>query len=192
MATQDLDNSDALLVDEMRRGSSAALAALFDRHADAVYTYCFRRSASWHTAEDATSTVFLEYWRGRVRAKVHDGSALPWLYGIARNVCRSADRSSRRLSRALQRVPHEGSASAGDEMADAVAGRVDSEHQMAAVLEAIAALPEREREVFELVVWAGESYEATAAALTIPVGTVRSRLSRARRRLSLSIDVPGS
>jgi RNA polymerase sigma-70 factor, ECF subfamily len=189
MATHDLDRSDVLLVDDMRRGSSAALAALFDRHADAVYTYCFRRTASWHTAEDATSTVFLEYWRGRTRAKVIDDSALPWLYGIARNVCRSADRSARRLTRALQRVPQE-VAAAGDEMADGVVRRVDSEERMASVLEAIAGLPERERDVLELVVWAGESYEATAAALRIPVGTVRSRLSRARQRLSLSVDDP--
>jgi RNA polymerase sigma-70 factor, ECF subfamily len=189
MATHDLDRSDVLLVDDMRRGSSAALAALFDRHADAVYTYCFRRTASWHTAEDATSTVFLEYWRGRTRAKVIDDSALPWLYGIARNVCRSADRSARRLTRALQRVPQEVEA-AGDEMADGVVRRVDSEERMASVLEAIAGLPERERDVLELVVWAGESYEATAAALRIPVGTVRSRLSRARQRLSLSVDDP--
>lgn len=97
MATQDLvpsGASDSLLVDEMRRGSSAALGALFDRHGDAVYNYCFRRTASWHAAEDATSTVFLELWRGRARAKAFDDSALPWLYGIARNVCRTADRSA--------------------------------------------------------------------------------------------------
>ncbi len=187
MATQDLDHSDSLLVDEMRRGSSAALAALFDRHADAVYTFCFRRTASWHAAEDATSTVFLELWRGRTKATAYDDSALPWLYGIARNVCRTTDRSARRLTRALRRVPHEGAAS-GDDMADRVVRRVDSERQMAAVLAAIAELPERERDVFELVVWAGESYEAAAAALEVPIGTVRSRLSRARRRLSLAVD----
>src|SRR6476469_9521428 len=92
-----LDRTDSQLVDELRKGSSAALAALFDRHVDAVYTYCFRRTASWHLAEDATSTVFLELWRGRSRIQEHDGSALPWLYGIARNVCRSNDRSLRRL-----------------------------------------------------------------------------------------------
>lgn len=160
---------------------------MFDRHADAVYTFCFRRTASWHAAEDATPTVFLELWRGRAKAAAYDDSALPWLYGIARNVCRSADRSARRLTRALHRVPHEGAASAGDDMADRVVRRVDSERQMAAALAAIADLPERERDVFELVVWAGESYGAAAAALGVPIGTIRSRLSRARRRLSLAV-----
>lgn len=192
MATQGLDSSDSLLFDEMRRGSSAALAALFDRHGDAVYNYCFRRTASWHAAEDATSTVFLELWRGRARARAYDDSALPWLYGIARNVCRAADRSANRLTRALRRVPHEGAAPDGDDMADRVVRRVDSERQMVAVLAAIAALPQRERDVFELVVWAGESYERTAAALDVPIGTVRSRRPRARRRLYLAVEDPAS
>ncbi len=187
MATPHLDDSDARLVDEMRRGDSAALAALFDRHGDAVYTYCFRRTASWHTAEDATQTVFLELWRGRAKAAAFDDSALPWLYGIARNVCRTRDRSARRLRSALGRVRHE---AAAPDHADHVVRRVDSERRMATVLEAIGELPAHERDVFELVVWAGESYAAAAVALDLPVGTVRSRLSRARHRLSLAVDDP--
>jgi DNA-directed RNA polymerase specialized sigma24 family protein len=105
MPLHSLDRPDTSLLDELRDGSSAALAALFDRHVDAVHAYCFRRTASWHLAEDATSTVFLELWRGRSRVQEHDGSALPWLLGIARNVCRSNDRSLRRLTRALHRLP---------------------------------------------------------------------------------------
>lgn len=180
--------SDEVLVDELRRGSSAALAALFDTHADAVHAFCFRRTASMATAEDLTSTVFLELWRSRKAATAYDGSALPWLYGIARNVCRNADRSAFRLRRALRRVAHVGGQPEGDAMADSVAGRVDSQRMMAAVLAAVAELPDHERDVLELVVWAEMSYEATAAALEIPVGTVRSRMSRARRRLSLAVD----
>lgn len=174
---------DDLLVDELRHGSSAALALLFDRHADAVHTFCFRRTASWQAAEDATSTVFLELWRGRSRATTQEGSALPWLYGIGRNVCRNLERSRNRLVQALRRVPNEGAAS-DDGLADDVVRRVDSERQMATVLEAVAELPSHERDVFELVVWAEASYENAAAALDIPIGTVRSRLSRARQRLS--------
>ncbi len=180
---QSFDRPDPLLVDELRHGSSAALAALFDRHVDAVYTYCFRRTASSQLAVDATSTVFLELWRGRSRVQEHDGSALPWLYGIARNVCRSSDRSARRLSRALLRLPRAETLVEAD-VAEDVARRLDSEREMALVRAAVATLPAHERDVLELVAWAGLSYEATAAALDIPIGTVRSRLSRARRRLT--------
>ncbi len=176
---------DPLLVSQLNGGSGEALTALFDRYADAVYNYCFRRTASWHVAEDATATVFLEAWRGRERIATYDESALPWLYGIANNVCRNLSRSARRHLHAGGRLPSEGAA---DDHADGVADRLDSERQMAAVLAAVRRLPRREQEVLALVVWTGLSYEQTAAALEIPVGTVRSRLSRGRGRLSSALS----
>jgi RNA polymerase sigma factor (sigma-70 family) len=176
----ELPMSEPSLVEELRHDSRAALAELFDRHADAIYNYCFRRTASWSAAEDATSTVFLEAWRTRRNMRTHDGSALPWLYGIANNVCRSTLRSRDRMYRALRRVPDVGTA---PDHAETVAGRVDSERQMAQVLEAVRRLPRHEQEVLALIVWSGLSYEQAAAALEVPIGTVRSRLSRARQRL---------
>jgi len=177
---------DPLLVSQLNGGSGEALTALFDRYADAVYNYCFRRTASWHVAEDATATVFLEAWRGRERIAVYDESALPWLYGIANNVCRNLSRSARRHLHAVGRLPSEGAA---DDHADGVVDRLDSERQMTTVLAAVRRLPRREQEVLAMVVWTGLSYEQTAAALQIPVGTVRSRLSRARGRLT-SVLIP--
>jgi len=70
--------------------------------------------------------------------------------------------------------------------AEQVGERVDAEARMRAVLSAIDELPEHEREVLALVAWAGLTYDEAAVALDVPVGTVRSRLSRARRRLSLT------
>ena len=58
---------------------------------------------------------------------------------------------------------------------------------MARITEEMAALPERDREVIALVVWSGLSYEQAAQALGVPVGTVRSRLARARARLSAAL-----
>ncbi len=185
MAEPEPDHPDRALVDQLNHGSGMALTTLFDRHADAIYNYCFRRTASWDAAEDATATVFLEVWRGRAKVTVHDGSALPWLYGIANNVCRNTARSSHRALRALGRLPYDGST---PDHADLVTSRVDSERRMAAVLAEIARLPRHEQEVLALVVWTGLSYDETATALGVPVGTVRSRLSRTRRRLSLTLD----
>jgi RNA polymerase sigma-70 factor (ECF subfamily) len=182
-----LDSSDRELVEELRLGSSHALGELFDRHADRIYTYCFRRTASWAVAEDATSTVFLEAWRARERAATYDdagSSALPWLYGIATNVCRNLTRSQRRHLSALGRLPRP---THGPDHADEVGDRIDSERAMARVVAELAGLPERDREVIALVVWSGLTYEEAAEALGCPVGTVRSRLARARARLGTAV-----
>jgi RNA polymerase sigma factor (sigma-70 family) len=169
------------LVDGLHGDDPGALAALFDLYGDRVHNHCFRHLADWADAEDATSSVFLEVWRHRHRVQLHDGSALPWLYGVATNVCRNAGRSRRRRLRAVARLPEPPPEA---DHADGVADRLGSEAQMRAVLAQVEALPERERVVLGLVAWSGLSYDQAAAALDVPVGTVRSRLSRARARLS--------
>jgi RNA polymerase sigma factor (sigma-70 family) len=182
-----LETSDAELVELLRSGSSQALGELFDRHADRIYTYCFRRTTSWAVAQDATSMVFLEAWRARDRAAAYDdtgSSALPWLYGIATNVCRNLVRSQRRHLAALGRLPRP---TDGPDHADEVGERVDSERVMGRIAVEMADLPERDREVIALVVWSGLTYEQAAQALGVPVGTVRSRLARARTRLGAAV-----
>jgi RNA polymerase sigma factor (sigma-70 family) len=68
-------------------------------------------------------------------------------------------------------------------LAEVVTEQLDEERQMRRVLELVARLPRREQEVFALCAWSDLSYENAAVALDLPVGTVRSRLSRARARL---------
>ncbi len=169
------------LVDALHGDDPDALGVLFDRHADRIYNHCFRATGDWAEAEDAVSVVFLEVWRHRHRVRLHDGSALPWLYGVATNVCRNLTRSRRRRTRALAALPPPGSE---PDHAEQVTDRLGSEARMRAVLARIESLPDRERDVLGLVAWAGLSYEQAAAALDVPVGTVRSRLSRARARLT--------
>jgi len=177
--------TDDELVAELRLGASSALGELFDRYADRIYNYCFRRVGSWHQAEDLTSTTFLEVWRSRERAAAYDGTALPWLYGVATNVCRNATRSGRRHLRAVDRLPREVTA----DHADRVAEVIDSERRMQELLAALAGLSARDRDVLLLVGWSELTYEQAARALDVPVGTVRSRLARARQRLSSSLTV---
>jgi RNA polymerase sigma factor (sigma-70 family) len=169
------------LVEGLRADDPSALAALFDRYGDRIYNHCFRHLADWAEAEDATSSVFLEVWRHRRRVRLHHGSALPWLYGVATNVCRNAGRSRRRYLRAVASLPEPASE---PDHAEQVTDRLGSEARMRAVLAQIELLPARERDVLGLVAWAGLTYEQAAAALDVPVGTVRSRLSRARARLT--------
>jgi RNA polymerase sigma factor (sigma-70 family) len=158
----------------------AGFGRLFERHGRAVYNYCFRRTADWSAAEDLTSVVFLEAWRKRKDVSLHGESVLPWLYGVATNVLRSRNRSLRRYRAALERLPRGHEADFADDVAD----RVDDQRQMRDVLDAFRVLPKRDQDILALCVWSGLSYEEAAVALGLPVGTVRSRLSRARRRLS--------
>ncbi len=170
---------DSTLWARSRLGDADAFAQLFERHANAMYNYCFGRVGDWATAEDLVSVVFLEAWRGRDK-QLPPGKVLPWLYGIATNVVRNQRRSQRRYAAALKRVP----ARRADEFfADLADTRLDDERQMQRVLAMMKKLPRREQEVFALCAWYDLSYEDAATALEIPVGTVRSRLSRARARL---------
>ncbi|WAH97111.1 RNA polymerase sigma factor [Arthrobacter sp. MMS18-M83] len=172
--------SDQVLWDRSVAGDTDAFRDLFIRHRDAVYNYCFRRTASWDAAEDLTSAVFLEVWRGRRQLALDRESALPWLIGTASNLVRSRMRS------AARRLAIERRAAPLDEIrdpAEAVSENIDSERRMAAVLAAIRRLSRGEQEVLAACVFAELDYQAAAAALRVPIGTVRSRLSRARARL---------
>jgi RNA polymerase sigma factor (sigma-70 family) len=172
--------SDCDLWIRVRNGSPEALATLFERHARAVYNYCFRRTADWSMAEDFTSAVFLEAWRRREEVDAPDGSMLPWLLGVATNLLRNASRALRRYQAMLGRVA---AWHTDPDFAEEVAKRLDAERRMRSVLEVASRLPREDQEVLALCGWMELSYQDAARALEIPVGTVRSRLSRARARL---------
>lgn len=164
----------------VRAGDPDAFSRLFDDHARSVYNHAFRLTGDWSAAEDVVSLTFLEAWRLRGRVDADGGSLRPWLLGVATNVARNVNRASRRHADALARLPP---GEAVPDIAEEVAGRVDDDELLASVRAALDALRRPEREVLALCVWAGLGYAEAAEALGVPVGTIRSRLSRARRRL---------
>jgi RNA polymerase sigma factor (sigma-70 family) len=171
-------------------GDAGAFGLLFERHARAVYNLCFRRTGNWAVAEDLTSEVFLLAWRRRreVVFTTEGGSVLPWLLGVAVNLARNRHRSDRRAVAAVARL--DAGASEAD-FSDDLVGRLADERQMADVLAVIERLPDQEQEVLALCAWSDLSYEDCALALGVPVGTVRSRLSRARAHLRELLDAGG-
>lgn len=173
-------SEDRELWTAVRRGDSEAFGTLFERHATPVYNYCFRRTGDWALAEDLTSAVFLEAWRGRMSLQPESDSLVPWLLGVAVNLLRNSDRSLARYRQALARMPMQ---LAEPDFAEDLASRMDDELRMRRLLSRLGVLSAEEREVFTLCVWSEFSYEQAAAALAIPVGTVRSRLNRARVKL---------
>jgi RNA polymerase sigma factor (sigma-70 family) len=180
MEPQTNDDSDVELLARAQAGAGEAFGLIFRRHVNTVYNHSFRRLGSWSQAEDATSLVFLEAWRRRRDAADVDGSLLPWLLGVANNVVRNLKRAARRYDAALFRLPRPQSE---PDHADRVADRLDDERRMGEVLRMLSALSRAEQDVVSLVLMSGLSYAEAAVALGVPVGTVRSRLARARKRL---------
>ncbi|WP_052850982.1 RNA polymerase sigma factor [Streptomyces avicenniae] len=169
----------------IRDGDKDAFAELFDAYARSVYNHAYRLTGDWTVAEDAVSLTFLEAWRLRERLDPEGGSLRPWLLGIATNTVRNTRRAARRHAAALSRLPPP--AVVGD-FADEVAERIDDAELIAHVRLALDTLRRPEREVLALCVWSGCDYATAAEALGVPVGTVRSRLSRARRKLAAAVE----
>ena len=82
--------SDGDLWSQASAHEGAAFAELFERHSEAVYNHCFRRTGSWSLAEDLTSVAFLHAWRRRNQVKLHGDSILPWLLAVANNATKLA------------------------------------------------------------------------------------------------------
>jgi RNA polymerase sigma factor (sigma-70 family) len=165
----------------------ARFALIFDRHYDAIHRYLTRR-VGWGLAEDLTATVFLKAFESRRRFRPSASSAAPWLYGIASNVLRRHARTELRRLRAYARLPHKESAELDT---GAIADRAEAASAAPKVYLALAALQEAERTTLLLVAWADLTYQQVAVALDVPVGTVRSRLHRARGRLRELLSASG-
>lgn len=179
--TRPINESDALLWRSVAAGDADAFAALYRRHAKRLYNYLFRRLGDWDAAEDLVATVFLEAFRRRGDAAIDEERVLPWLFGIATNVANNHRRSVWRARRLGTRLF---AATAVSTPADDTAERAEAREQMQRVLQRLHSLPREQRDVVALCVWSGLSYEDAAHALGIPVGTVRSRLARAKQSLA--------
>ena len=189
-----IEITDRELWQRASAGEPDCFGAIFDRHAAAVHAYCRARIGApgegGGDPADLVSVVFLEAWRRRSEVQLHEESALPWLLGVSRRVLWHRARTTRRHRSALARLPSMGGADhLVADPADEVASRLDDTHRLAAVRRAFGRLRPAEQEVLTLCVWGGLDYTAAAVAMGVPVGTVRSRLSRVRVRLAELADV---
>jgi RNA polymerase sigma factor (sigma-70 family) len=153
-----------------------AFATLFDRHHDAIAGY-LRRRVDRSLGDELAAETFLQAFAARERYDLARSDARPWLYGIATNLLRRHYRSEERRLRAYARTA---APDGGDRPFDGVEGRLDATASRPAIAVALASLGPGERDVLLMYAWAELSYEQIADALGIPVGTVRSRLHRAR------------
>jgi RNA polymerase sigma factor (sigma-70 family) len=155
--------------------------AIFDRHGSTLLRFLARR-VDPAEAEDLLGEVFRIAFERRSAFERDRASARPWLYGIAANVVAKHHRSEARRFRAMARVP--AGRPLDEDPADRAVAAADAGARWTRVMDAIGALPEAERQVLLLFAWEELSYEEIALALGVPMGTVRSRLSRGRARLA--------
>lgn len=173
--------SDPVLWRRAVAGDAHSFGVLYERHDRAVLSFCLWRTGDPALAEDLTSAVFLEAWRRRASTPLTGDDARPLLLAIATNVLRTQWRTRRRHRAALDRLGR--ATEPRPDHDDDAAERIDAAARLHEVRTQLDGLPVREREVLALVALADLTYEETAAALGLPIGTVRSRLSRARSRL---------
>ncbi|GAA2128619.1 RNA polymerase sigma factor [Streptomyces synnematoformans] len=177
-----LVDGDAAVIEESL-DRPEAFAELYDRHAPAIHRYAARRLGTG-AADDITADTFLAAFRARARFDTGRASARPWLYGIAANLIGRHRRSEVRSLRALARTGVDPVAHSWVDEAD---DRLAAQAAHAPLAGALARLPSGDRHVLLLVAWADLTYAEVAEALDIPVGTVRSRLSRARRKVRAAL-----
>lgn len=163
---------------------TADFAVLFDRHAAAIRRY-FARRAGPAAADDLLSQTFLTAYERRDSYDRSRPDARPWLYGIATNQLYRRSRDEVRQLRAWART---GVDPVAVDHATRVADRVDARSGAVSIAGALADLPTADREALLLVAWGQLSYAEVAEALRLPVGTVRSKLHRARAALRAAFD----
>jgi RNA polymerase sigma factor (sigma-70 family) len=152
-----------------------SFVAIFERHFDAIHGYLVRR-AGVDAGSELASEVFTAAFAQRGRYELSRADSLPWLYGIAANLLHRRRRSETRRLRAYARTAIDRATHFE------LGGQPDP-----ALATALAALKPADREVLLLFAWADLDYEQIAEALGVPVGTVRSRLHRARRQVRAAL-----
>jgi RNA polymerase sigma factor (sigma-70 family) len=169
---------DALLV-EASRADPRRFAELYDRYAPDIHRYAARRVGE-SSADDVVAETFLVAFRRRDRFDPSRGAARPWLYGIASNLIAGYRRSEVKQYRVAART-------AVDPVAPDHHDHIEDRVAAAAVTRQLGAaltrLSQGDREVLLLVAWESLTYDEVAQALDIPIGTVRSRLNRARKKV---------
>ena len=172
------DAADADVIRAARDGDREAFAEIYRRYHAIVYRFARLMSGSTSIAEDITQETFVALMRDLHRYEPHRAALATYLYGVTRNLTRARLRRDRRFVR----LDDSGAAEMPgvQDPSSTLAGSRERDR----VRQAIAALPSRYREVVILCAIHGLSYADAAAALRLPVGTIRSRLSRGRQAIA--------
>ena len=176
------DFDERELIDRCRTGDETAFAELVDRYKNVVYGLVYRMTGDRSQADDLAQEVFLKVYRGLPYFR-GEARLSTWIYRIVANVCAQA-RSRRRPELPLDTGDDERPAREPGAQ-DAAFGGIELRDRLE---KAIAQLPEQYQMLIAAHYLRGVQYEALAEALNIPLGTVKTHLHRAKRRLRELID----
>lgn len=161
-----------------------AFAQIFDRYHRDVHAFVARR-AGREAADDVLSEVFLAAFAQRASYDLDMASARPWLFGIANNLVKRRWRSmasQQRLATRLAALP-----ASSNYPENGLAAGVDAEREWEQVRVALGRLPKEEQEALLLYAWEELTYSEIAKLVGVPVGTIRSRIHRARTQLRVLV-----
>ncbi|MGE5612764.1 MAG: RNA polymerase sigma factor [Bacillota bacterium] len=175
-----MHNDDSTLI-ERSWSDPVAFAGIFDRHFVTIHRYLARRVGT-DLADDLASEVFTVAFSRRVSYDLTRPSALPWLYGIAVNVLRAGLRQQQRHQH-TELDPDAPIANATESLEDRSVASLDARRTLRSLRPAWDGLSDDDTTTLLLYAWEDLSYEDIAIVLSVPVGTVRSRLNRVRRKL---------
>lgn len=161
----------------------ARFSAVFDRHFQPIHRY-LQRQLGRDLADEISAQTFFVAFDKRESFDVTYESALPWLYGIATNLVRRHRRDVQRQLSAYARV---GTSTEAEAM-EGIEERVDAARERRVLVEALKSLPRESLETMLLHTWAELSYTEVAEALDIPLGTVQSRINRARVKIREQVE----
>lgn len=161
-------------------GTERAFVAIFDRHRVQVFRAALRRTGKVGDAEEVVAIVFMEAWRLRAKVRIVDGSLIPWLLSVTSYVTLNHTRAQRRYARLLAELPP---APDQEDHAPRIDSILDGETRTKAIAQAVRSLSAGDRAVVELCLIDELPLADAASALDLPVGTVKSRLHRARQQL---------
>lgn len=159
---------------------------VFDECFDAIHRF-LRRRVGRQLADDLAAETFMEAYRAWARFD-RTRAPLPWLYGIATNTLRHHYRDEKRMLHAYYRT---GIDPVLEDTESDLVQRLDASLESRRLARALADLRVEERDVLLLSAWGDLTYENIADALSVPIGTVRSRLSRARAKIRNSLLANG-
>ena len=176
--------SDADLLAAHVAGDPAAFEELVRRHRDRLWSVALRTTGDPEEASDALQDALISAYRraGQFRG---ESAVTTWLHRIVVNA--SLDRLRRRSVRSAQPLPDDDETSPGTVVADPV-DHMDRREVQLVVTQALAELPEDQRDAVLLVDVEGWSVEEAAAMLGCPEGTVKSRCHRGRAKLAKRLD----
>lgn len=177
-----VDRSDADLLAAAADGDCDAYSAFFRRHSRAVTSYAVRRCGSPEDVADLVADTFMIALQAAGRYVPETGTALPWLYGIARRVLARQRRRQAGFTRLLIKSTHSQVRFSGIEE-DAIAEAIDARRTGPALAQALRRLSPGERDVLELVAYEGLTPSEAAVVLALTPNAARLKLSRARRNM---------